>query len=85
METPTTRWVHIGSHLNFLMKLKFLAVYTLTNDLMCFLFAVALSYSVQIQDEAVPVDSTDVNIDALVSSTGVLSFSQQAREKMSSS
>jgi len=46
---------------------------------------VALSYSVQIQDEAVPVDSTDVNIDALVSSTGVLSFSQQAREKMRSS
>lgn len=49
------------------------------------LLAVALSYGVQIQDEPVPVDSTDVNIDALVCSTGVLSFSKQAREKMSSS
>lgn len=47
--------------------------------------AVALSYSVQIRNDPVPVDSTDVNIDALVSRTGVLSFSFQAKESISPS
>lgn len=47
--------------------------------------AVALSYSPQIRDEAVPVDATDVNIDALVSSNGILTFSSQAEEQINSS
>lgn len=44
---------------------------------------VALSYSPQIRDEPVPVDATDVNIDALVSSIGVLTFRAEAQEQMS--
>ena len=47
--------------------------------------AVALSYSPQIRDDAVPVDATDVNIDALVNSNGILTFSSQAEEQISSS
>ncbi|XP_021310289.1 5-formyltetrahydrofolate cyclo-ligase, mitochondrial isoform X2 [Sorghum bicolor] len=44
---------------------------------------VALSYSVQIMDEGViPVNSTDVPIDALVSSSGVIPISAAALQRM---
>ncbi|XP_062187923.1 5-formyltetrahydrofolate cyclo-ligase, mitochondrial-like isoform X2 [Phragmites australis] len=44
---------------------------------------VALSYSVQIMDEGIiPVNSTDVPIDALVSSSGVIPISHAALEMM---
>ncbi|WVZ66470.1 hypothetical protein U9M48_015682 [Paspalum notatum var. saurae] len=44
---------------------------------------VALSYSVQIMEEGViPVNSTDVPIDALVSSTGVIPISPAALQRM---
>ncbi|KAF8664248.1 hypothetical protein HU200_054790 [Digitaria exilis] len=44
---------------------------------------VALSYSVQIMDEGViPVNSTDVHIDALVTSSGVIPISPAALERM---
>jgi len=47
------------------------------------LFAVALAYSLQIMDEGViPVTSTDVLIDALVSPSGVIPISPAALEKM---
>ncbi|ONM24698.1 5-formyltetrahydrofolate cyclo-ligase mitochondrial [Zea mays] len=44
---------------------------------------VALSYSVQIMDEGIiPVNSTDVPIDALVSSSGVIPISAAALQRM---
>lgn len=44
---------------------------------------VALSYSVQIMDEGIiPVNSTDVPIDALVSSSGVITISAAALQRM---
>jgi 5-formyltetrahydrofolate cyclo-ligase len=44
---------------------------------------VALSYSAQIMEEGViPVNSTDVPIDALVSSSGVIPISPAALERM---
>lgn len=44
---------------------------------------VALSYSVQIMDEGIiPVNSTDVPIDALVSSSGVIPISDAALQRM---
>jgi 5-formyltetrahydrofolate cyclo-ligase len=46
-------------------------------------FEVALSYSAQIMEEGViPVNSTDVPIDALVSSSGVIPISPAALERM---
>jgi len=46
-------------------------------------FEVALSYSVQIMEEGlIPVNSTDVPIDALVSSSGVIPISPAALERM---
>lgn len=61
---------------------SYLPVRILTMDVE---MAVALSYSPQIRDDAVPVDATDVNIDALVSSNGILTFSSQAEEQINSS
>lgn len=43
---------------------------------------VALSYSPQIRDDAVPVDGTDVNIDALVSRDGILAFNSSDRKSV---
>jgi hypothetical protein len=74
-------WFRIVVH-SFLCVRNCSPVRTLTEDVE---IAVALSYSPQIRDEAVPVDATDVNIDALVSSNGILTFSSQAEEQISSS
>ena len=46
-------------------------------------FAVGLAYSLQILDEIIPTDSTDVPIDALVTSIGVLPISDDSRLKES--
>ncbi|KAH9550052.1 hypothetical protein CY35_10G053000 [Sphagnum magellanicum] len=45
---------------------------------------VALAYSVQIQEDLVPMTSTDVNIDALVSCDGIHPFSSQMSNTSSS-
>lgn len=45
--------------------------------------AVALAYSPQIRDDPVPVDPTDVNIDALLSCNGILTFNSEAEEQIS--
>lgn len=44
---------------------------------------VALAYSPQIRDDPVPVDPTDVNIDALLSCNGILTFNSEAEEQIS--
>jgi len=45
---------------------------------------VALAYNVQIQEDLVPMTSTDINIDALVSCNGILPFSIQMKNTTSS-
>jgi len=45
---------------------------------------VALAYNVQIQEDLVPMTSTDINIDALVSCDGILPFSIQMKNTSSS-
>jgi hypothetical protein len=47
-------------------------------------YAVALAYNVQIQEDLVPMTSTDINIDALVSCNGILPFNIQMRNTSSS-
>uniref|UniRef100_A0A453B7W6 Uncharacterized protein n=2 Tax=Aegilops tauschii TaxID=37682 RepID=A0A453B7W6_AEGTS len=47
------------------------------------IFEVALSYSVQILEEGIiPVNSTDVPIDALVTSSGIIPISPAASERV---
>lgn len=46
---------------------------------------VALAYSVQVTEDPVPVDATDVPVDALVLSTGVLPISDYGIKSLSNS
>ncbi|GJN32883.1 hypothetical protein PR202_gb21423 [Eleusine coracana subsp. coracana] len=60
-----------------------LAKFLISNGLLYY-FKVALSYSVQIlEDGIIPINSTDIPIDALVSSSGIIPISSAALERMS--
>jgi 5-formyltetrahydrofolate cyclo-ligase len=69
----------------------FLELYYTAINVICFKFncirylhAVALAYSEQIMEEGIiPVTPTDMPIDAIVSSDGVIPISPVAKEKMS--